>query len=234
MATIVQQIHPVAHLPLVLGVLRRLEVATVIDRLIPPHPAHSSRVVAGSKPWSSRFWMGIMPSTRWGHGWKRGGCWRCCNRASHAPRSMITAWATSSRRCLRPISTRCIAPLLSTHWRSMPLPHHGCIRTRRLLPCMEHTQTNRRPPEPPGRPMAIAKTGVRISNRCSSVSGAAAMAGSRCASGCGTATAVIVWRRRWRLRSVWRWAARGYAGSWRLVRPIVAVPWVCVSNMDSG
>ena len=40
MALTVQQIHPVAHLPLVLGVLRRLEVATVIDRLIPPHPAH--------------------------------------------------------------------------------------------------------------------------------------------------------------------------------------------------
>jgi Domain of unknown function (DUF4277) len=40
MATTIQQIHSVAHLPLVLGVLRRLEVATVIDRLIPPHPAH--------------------------------------------------------------------------------------------------------------------------------------------------------------------------------------------------
>ena len=40
MATTIQQMHPVAHLPLVLGVLRRLEVATVIDRLIPPHPAH--------------------------------------------------------------------------------------------------------------------------------------------------------------------------------------------------
>ena len=36
MAMTVQQMHPVAHLPLVLGVLRRLEVATVIDRLIPP------------------------------------------------------------------------------------------------------------------------------------------------------------------------------------------------------
>lgn len=36
----VQQIHPVVHLPLVLGVLRRLEVASIIDRLIPPHPAH--------------------------------------------------------------------------------------------------------------------------------------------------------------------------------------------------
>ena len=40
MALVVQQIYPVAHLPLVLGVLRRLEVATLIDRLIPPHPAH--------------------------------------------------------------------------------------------------------------------------------------------------------------------------------------------------
>jgi transposase len=39
MAIAIQQIHPIAHLPLVLGVLRRLEVATVIDHLIPPHPA---------------------------------------------------------------------------------------------------------------------------------------------------------------------------------------------------
>src|SRR5215831_10648370 len=40
MAVSVQPSHPRAHLPLVLGVLRRLEVATVLDRLIPPHPAH--------------------------------------------------------------------------------------------------------------------------------------------------------------------------------------------------
>src|SRR5919206_2467431 len=40
MAIAVQQVYPVAHLPLVLGVLRRLEVATVIDRLLPPHPEH--------------------------------------------------------------------------------------------------------------------------------------------------------------------------------------------------
>jgi hypothetical protein len=39
MAITVQKVHPVAHLPLVLGVLRRLEVATVIDSIIPPHPA---------------------------------------------------------------------------------------------------------------------------------------------------------------------------------------------------
>jgi hypothetical protein len=40
MAIAVQQIAPVAHLPLILGVLRRLEGATVIDRLLPSHPAH--------------------------------------------------------------------------------------------------------------------------------------------------------------------------------------------------
>jgi hypothetical protein len=40
MAIAVQQRHPVAHWPLVLGVLRRLEVASLIDTLIPPHPAH--------------------------------------------------------------------------------------------------------------------------------------------------------------------------------------------------
>ena len=40
MAIAVQQMRPLAHLPLILGVLRRLAVATVIDRLIPPHPAH--------------------------------------------------------------------------------------------------------------------------------------------------------------------------------------------------
>ena len=39
MAVSVQQIRPVAHLPLVLGVLRRLEIATIIDDLIAPHPA---------------------------------------------------------------------------------------------------------------------------------------------------------------------------------------------------
>jgi Domain of unknown function (DUF4277) len=40
MAIAVQQIRPVAHLPLVLGVLRRLEVASLLDDLIPPPPAH--------------------------------------------------------------------------------------------------------------------------------------------------------------------------------------------------
>ena len=40
MAVTIQQISPVAHLPLVLGVIRKLKVAALIDTFCPPHPAH--------------------------------------------------------------------------------------------------------------------------------------------------------------------------------------------------
>jgi transposase len=38
MAVAVHEIRPVAHLPLVLGMVRKLEVMAVIDMLLPPHP----------------------------------------------------------------------------------------------------------------------------------------------------------------------------------------------------
>src|SRR5499427_9282012 len=40
MAMAIQQISPVAHLPLVLGVIRKLNVAALIDTCCPPHPAN--------------------------------------------------------------------------------------------------------------------------------------------------------------------------------------------------
>ena len=40
MAIAIHQISPVAHLPLVLGVVRKLQVAALIDTFCPPHPAH--------------------------------------------------------------------------------------------------------------------------------------------------------------------------------------------------
>src|SRR5215471_15257719 len=40
MAVTIQQISPVAHLPLVLGVVRKLNVAALIDTFCPPHPAN--------------------------------------------------------------------------------------------------------------------------------------------------------------------------------------------------
>src|SRR5919201_4534229 len=40
MAMTIQQISPVAHLPLVLGVVRKLNVAALIDTFCPPHSAN--------------------------------------------------------------------------------------------------------------------------------------------------------------------------------------------------
>jgi hypothetical protein len=40
MAVAMQQSSPVAHLPLVLGVIRQLNVAALIETFCPPHPAH--------------------------------------------------------------------------------------------------------------------------------------------------------------------------------------------------
>lgn len=40
MAVTMQHIRPVAHLPLVLGVVRKLNIAALIDTCCPPHPAH--------------------------------------------------------------------------------------------------------------------------------------------------------------------------------------------------
>ena len=38
MAIVVSEVRSVAYLPLVLGMLRKLEVMAVIDTLLPPHP----------------------------------------------------------------------------------------------------------------------------------------------------------------------------------------------------
>jgi uncharacterized protein DUF4277 len=40
MTVAIQQISPVAHVPLVLGVVRKLSVAALIATCCPPHPAH--------------------------------------------------------------------------------------------------------------------------------------------------------------------------------------------------
>ena len=40
MAVALHQISPVAHLPLVLGVIHKLSVAALIDTCCPPHPAN--------------------------------------------------------------------------------------------------------------------------------------------------------------------------------------------------
>jgi hypothetical protein len=40
MAIVMRESAPGGHLPLILGVLRTLHVASLVDRLMPPHPEH--------------------------------------------------------------------------------------------------------------------------------------------------------------------------------------------------
>jgi hypothetical protein len=96
---VIQQISPVAHLPLVLGVVRTLNVATLIDTFGPPHPAHVLSCGLGGRPCSGRFWMAIMPSRRPGRAWRNVGCYPCSSPASRAHLSMITGWGRSSMPC---------------------------------------------------------------------------------------------------------------------------------------
>ena len=60
MAITVQRVQPIAHLPLVLGVLRRLNVATIIDDMIPPILRMCSRVATGWRRCSWPSWTAIM------------------------------------------------------------------------------------------------------------------------------------------------------------------------------
>jgi hypothetical protein len=136
MAVAIQQISPVAHLSLVLGVVRKLNVAALIDTFCPPHPAHVLSCGRGVEACSWRFSMVIMPSIRWGHVWRSVGCYLCSSPASHAPRSMIIGWGRSSMRCLPRISTACLGRSPLTPWRSMPSRPRGFIRIRRRSPYM--------------------------------------------------------------------------------------------------
>src|SRR5215471_10347677 len=135
MATTIQQIQPVAHLPLVLGVLRRLEVATVIDRLIPPHPAHGLSCGRGVAALVLPILDGHHALYKVGRRLEeRGMVARLQPELTRA--ALNTGWGTSSMRCLQPISTPCLGQWLSKPWRSMPSRHRGCIRTPPRLPSM--------------------------------------------------------------------------------------------------
>jgi hypothetical protein len=136
-------------------------------------------------------------------------------------------------RCLRPISPRCFVRSPSKPWRSLPSRPPGCLRTPPRSPSRGPMRTTHRRRELRGLRTGIAKTVVTISHRCSAGWACVGMAAFPCASGCGMATAAIVWRRPWRLQSVWPWAWRGCVGSWRIVKPIVAARWGYVSSTRS-
>jgi hypothetical protein len=91
MAIAVSEIRPVAHLPLVLGLLRKLEVMAVIDTLCPPHPEDVVSCGMGVEALVLAIWMGPMRSTRWGNAWRRAACYPCSKLVSGGNRSTLPA-----------------------------------------------------------------------------------------------------------------------------------------------
>ena len=91
MALTVQQIRPVAHLPLVLGVLRRLEVATVIDSLITPHPAHVLSTGRGVEALVLAILDGDHALYKVGQRLASVACWTCFSQGFLVLRAVITA-----------------------------------------------------------------------------------------------------------------------------------------------
>src|SRR5207244_5820220 len=136
MAVAIHQISPVAHLPLVLGVVRKLNVAALINTFCPPHPAHVLSCGRGVEALLLAILDGHHALYKVGPASRSVAWYPCSSLASREPRAMITGWGRSSMRYLLPISTACLVRSRSTPWRFMPLRHPGSIRIRRPLLCM--------------------------------------------------------------------------------------------------
>src|SRR5262245_7463260 len=198
MTLTVQQIQPVAHLPLILGVLRRLEVATVIDRLSPPHPAHVLSAGRGVEALVLAILDGDHALYKVGHRLEERGMLELLQpgltRASlHDYRlgHMLDAlFAANLNQVLSAVALKALEVYaIPTPW----LPQD--TTTIALSGAYEE--------EPktvgaPGQLTSIAKMGGTISNRCCSVSVSVGMVASPCGLGCAMAIAAIVWTHPWR------------------------------------
>jgi hypothetical protein len=169
MAIAVQQIHPVAHLPLVLGVLRRLEVATMIDHLIPPHPAHGlscgrgveAMVLAILDGHHALYNVGKRLDERGMVALLQPGLTRAALNDYRFEHILDAQFAANLNRVFRAVALRALEVY------TIPTPWLPQDTTTIALSgaYADDPQT----PGRLGRPTGTAKTGGTISNRCSSV-----------------------------------------------------------------
>ena len=167
MAMAVQTMHPMAQVPLVLGVLRRLEVATVIDRLIPPHPAHSlscgrgveAMVLAILDGHHALYKVGKRLEERGMVALLQPGLTRAALNDYRLGHILDALFAANLNKVFGAIALKALeAYALPTPWL------HQDTTT---LPSMGHTQTSPRPPRPHGLLMDTVKMAGTISNKCS-------------------------------------------------------------------
>jgi len=220
MAMTVQQIHPVAHLPLVLGVLRRLEVATVLDRLIPPHPAHrllcgrgvEALVLAILDGHHALYKVGKRLEERGMLALLQPGLTRAALTDYRWGHILEALFAANLNKVYNAIALTALEVYaIATPWL------HQDTTTIALYGAYEDE------PQAPGapRPAYGHSTDGRDDLKQGLLSlGVSGDGGDLCGSGCGMGIRVTVWRRRARLRSASPWAWRVSKGSWRIARRI--------------
>ena len=109
MAIMVHQISPVAHLPLMLGLLRKVGVAAIIDVLLPPNPAHVLSGGRGAEAVMLAILDGHHALDKAASRLEERGHPRSSSRGWSAPPCMTIAWARFSIRSVLQTSIGCLA-----------------------------------------------------------------------------------------------------------------------------
>jgi len=230
MAIAVQQIYPVAHLPLILGVFRRLEVATLIDQLIPPHPAHGLSCGRGVEALVLAILDGQHALYKVGKRLEERGMVPLLQPE-------LTRAALNDYRLGHILDALCAAnlnqvlsaiALKALEVYAIPTPWLHQDTTTIML--YEAYADEPKSPEVPHPAYGHSKDGRDDLKQVLLSLGVRGDGGLPSASVCEMATAVTVSKRPWRLRSVERWAWTECVALSRRVRPIVGVPSAYVWN----
>jgi hypothetical protein len=150
---------------LVLGVLWRLEVATGVDRLIPPHPAHGlscgcgveALVLAILDGHHALYKVGKRPEERGMLALLQPGLTRAALNDHRLGHILDALSAANLNRVFSVVALKALE--------AYAIPTPGSIRIRRPLRSMERMKMTCSPQERLALPMGIAKTVATISNR---------------------------------------------------------------------
>jgi transposase len=230
MAITVQQTRPVVHLPLVLGVLRCLEVAALVDDLIPPHPAHvlstgrgvEALVLAILDGDHALYKVGQRLEARGLVALLQPGLARAALHDYRLGHILDALFAANLNKVFSAIALKA----LEVYAIPTPWLHQDTTTIALYGAYADESQTTRAPRPAYGH----SKDGRDDLKQVLLSLGMRGDGGLPLRVGLRVATAATVWKPRSRLRSAWPWAWKAGGGSWRIVRPIVVGPWGCVLN----
>jgi len=212
MAIAVQQMRPLAHLPLILGVLRRLEVASVVDGLIPPHPEHvlatghgvEALVLAILDGDHALYKVGQRLEERGMLDLLQSGLTRASLHDYRLGHILDALFAVHLNKVLSALALKALAGY------AVPTPWlHQDTTTIALYGAYADDPKTVGAPRPA---YGHSKDGRDDLTQVLLSLGVSGDGGIPLRLGSGMAIGVIVWKRPWRLRSVWPWGWTGFAG----------------------